>query len=1315
MFLGLLNFPMPIWFNKVTETFEIVDNAEKNLLKQLKSLVHALAPVDPIYDVTVQSRRNSSQPQQKITNLDVKFDDKYIVTLLDPEQGMVWIKNERLPTFLRSDCYFEYRLAKLLSQLECRPRLGMPQIDPKYRPWAIEIEEKSQVEEMEAMEIEKKSKAEDIVTDFNYWDENALISGQRESRMSKMITARAPSIQPEELVSEAGKVFSSFSIQPEELVSEAGKVSSSFSIQSSTETLQYPTGVPGSTSDVETAGISILDEVMAKILTGKRFDKLSQEKVVDGSCDSRFSRPRIVDGLVFESIPDRALDATDPVSFERTAETESILVREEKTKVKEKIDTRDKITGHKMQIRTDEGTTKERVSATDVTTTQSTETSLRDETKQHLDWNAQVAPNSNGSQAAQVNAEKSPAVNNVKSQGLSEGLGNESTVSDSSNEEDDIKGYCHVTPHHISNFKSRNGIEKFKTFLQGTAGEKYWWLWMDIERLKMTKDGKKKQCYLNKIRSRYLFSGGEYCMNIEIRARLGLSFITQWTVENLCMIQSDIVAPLLLYWGPRYCINQGYPIRHAGIILKNWQDRQLRPKSDVGPFSITPLDQIQIVCIPKEKSSPKNHKLHPSQRKMPIKRQSAKKSCSQNSVDTPHSNQEEKEHLFPSSCDTLTQGSKSMQPFEDLALREEKDLRNLKILMQITKYHEALCDHKIDDLLHALHNESRTGFYFTNFCKETGNELWSNGVDLWFELKEYQILFYADIFQPFKLKRQAQFIFATYTAEGAPADVKIDIENRKSIYNKLEPPFEELFDQLEEHVLILLLVPWVKMLDMDTTKFEKMELIEESRHLNSIYSKKLRELQRKVFPHKEFPTPAQSATRLLTAEDLKNSPNWKMVPQQFRDYTFNSLLRNRLQLEQFQEFLKENLAGMDLKCWLDIEAYRNIYSEEKENRDEMSKDIIKKYLNHKYFFGPTSPATKAQQEEVVMLAGGRNKLLHDLLSLMVGTELQNYAKARLERKWLPKFLASRAFIEGHHIRVQMEDVVEDQMLQKSRKKRELMKRIAGKWVTSSKEIIAFRKALLNPVTAQLFQRFVSPKGDLMENNVVFWLEVQKYKDLFHSHASEEIIQNKISVIINCFINSNIPPAVQINIPLEYAHRIISQRQEQGPYIFREAQLAVFGVLFQLWPAFSEFRQKLAIEAILPTLESRVGGKEKRRKFLMDESSTERTETSWYPSSGDTSRQRYSEIGSRSSGSQLSLKGGSGRKDGKTIKSEYDGEKLQIQSYGQKVSWSFSKYMEALDREKALTLREHNVDQQQNIPEFTTAGSSKNATTPTNFK
>lgn len=49
------------------------------------------------------------------------------------------------------------------------------------------------------------------------------------------------------------------------------------------------------------------------------------------------------------------------------------------------------------------------------------------------------------------------------------------------------------------------------------------------------------------------------------------------------------------------------------------------------------------------------------------------------------------------------------------------------------------------------------------------------------------------------------------------------------------------------------------------------------------------------------------------------------------------------------------------------------------------------------------------------------------------------------------------------------------------------------WMTSSKEILLFRRTLLKPVTSLQFQHFVALKGEFLENDVLFWLEVQKYK------------------------------------------------------------------------------------------------------------------------------------------------------------------------------------------------------------------------------
>ena len=46
------------------------------------------------------------------------------------------------------------------------------------------------------------------------------------------------------------------------------------------------------------------------------------------------------------------------------------------------------------------------------------------------------------------------------------------------------------------------------------------------------------------------------------------------------------------------------------------------------------------------------------------------------------------------------------------------------------------------------------------------------------------------------------------------------------------------------------------------------------------------------------------------------------IPDEFKDYSLDKLVHNRIELEHFRQFLSENYASMDLMCWMDIEAFR---------------------------------------------------------------------------------------------------------------------------------------------------------------------------------------------------------------------------------------------------------------------------------------------------------------------------------------------------------------------------------------------------------
>lgn len=63
------------------------------------------------------------------------------------------------------------------------------------------------------------------------------------------------------------------------------------------------------------------------------------------------------------------------------------------------------------------------------------------------------------------------------------------------------------------------------------------------------------------------------------------------------------------------------------------------------------------------------------------------------------------------------------------------------------------------------------------------------------------------------------------------------------------------------------------------------------------------------------------------------------------------------------------------------------------------------------------------------------------------------------------------------------------------------------------------------------------------------------QEMYHAHCEDSMITQKINTIINCFIDSQIPPSLQIDIPIEMADKILDRKYEKCPYLFREAQVS----------------------------------------------------------------------------------------------------------------------------------------------------------------
>ncbi|VTJ66481.1 Hypothetical predicted protein [Marmota monax] len=700
--------------------------------------------------------------------------------------------------------------------------------------------------------------------------------------------------------------------------------------------------------------------------------------------------------------------------------------------------------------------------------------------------------------------------------------------------------------HRTYDIGNRKEFERFKKFMKGTLGEKYLWLWMDIERLKVLKDPGRHQ-----------------------RA-------------------------------PRFCVTHSPSTEHATAELKFWHLRQEKPRKDIDPFPqmATLLPLRPKSCIPHITEVQKEDfsllQLPKSAKKLPRVKTATQKPLKNESLYLVSSKDDGIEkgsmHISESSkvirLTSFTDISECLKPQLDtrFAYTEEPKVKTIANI-------DALGGYDMENLLQSLYVENRAGFFFTKFCEDSGNKLWKNCVYFWFDLQAYHQLFYQETLQPFKVCKQAQ-----------------------------------------------------------------VELVEETRQLDSSCFRKLRALHKETLHKKDEGTTGETGTSVLSLSNVyKETEYWNNVPEEYKHFRFNDLLNNKLEFEHFRQFLEAHSSSMDLMCWIDIEQFRRITYSDLNQREAKSVYIKKKYLNKKYFFGPNSPATPYQQNQIMHLSGGWGKILHEQLDASILIEIQKHVLNRLENVWLPLFLASEQFAARQKIKVQMKDIADELLLQKHERKIGIWKPVESKWISSWSDIIAFRKALLNPVTARQFQRFVALKGDLLENGVLFWQEVQKYKDLCHSHCDGSVIQKKITTIINCFINSYIPPALQIDIPVEQAQKIIEHRKELGPYIFREAQMTIFGVLFKFWPQFCEFRKNLTDEKIMSVLERR---QEYSKKIK----------------SSSTDDEKLGKFGIKQYGSTT----------GSATKSALVTEPLQgLQAYGRQPTWCYSKYIEALEQERVL--------------------------------
>ncbi|KAK3091838.1 hypothetical protein FSP39_023074, partial [Pinctada imbricata] len=1283
-------------FNKETKGFEVVTDAKKEIAKQIKAAIRSQKRTPKIYKVV----KNHSfapiplipiEPDQGPDS--VAINTTYSVMTLNKEQGIHWIKEERLPAFLESRFYLEYRLGKLISQARVAGEKG------EFVLWTIDYKPKTKLRRKKSVEeIPQEDPKERLMKDMfvclgdtptsdaDAWFSSAQISSRTESTYSTLARPKSAEVSRRPVSARPVSAYSTVEgyRRPESGIGTSIRSSVYSGLNSKMSSY---------TDHDEDVYSSKLFAVEGKPMIHKPSENIfSVTDDYSGSQGRPFSStvyttPRMepieVDdesGLdVTDSDSNASKDKQDDVEDDDNVDDENSTAESQDSIVFKNIDDIGAAVVRAILTRSIGQLTNksDREVLNDEDLLRMLPSSAKSLTVDMLD---RISLLEEEEDQKAVEEEKEEEIVDTSKSGKKKDGGGESDADSLLDSEDDYEEgdeFFRKSKQKTHSLTTRKGIEEFKKFLEGTAGERNWHLWLDIDRLRWMYGPDNKvdvqtrqmqiQQHLIFLREQYHKPGAMYELSREQKNELGLVENVSWEVDKLLSVQSKIAEPLIIYWAPRYLLKQMTTTEPDKNQLYH-NLKRMKSEDTISPYPNPPTATLLPLrpksCMPRIRQSPQiilePPTLHNPQESTSLPKTSPpvglRRTYAPATLQHPASAvkakmEENRKRLLtselvvekklkpriksapstlsrssskPSICPQSARTESVKTAVESPPPSRPSTAGSSRSDVASSAKSEFVGGRRMEALLNALHHERESGGFFQKFVERSGNKLWDNCLSFWQAVQEYHLLFYAEVIDPYIADRKARAIYSQYVVVAAPRNIGCGHDARVAIYKCLDPPFEDLFDDAEEYALSVLYVAFVQMTSVDMKTYGKVSLIEVKHHLKT-RSKYVLNLQKRG---------------LIT-----------------------------------EQFLAENYASMDLLCWMDIEHFRRMPQNDEKRRDEKAKEIKNKYLNKKYFFGPSSPAGQEGQDKVMAAGGGYGKLLQDRPPNPVILEAQKYVAERLERKWLPLFLATQEFAERQKPKAGMDDVVDDVLVQKKKKSAAVRSMLESKWVSSSKDIIVFRKALLNPITALQFRRYVSIKGDSLENDVLFWLEVQRFKvrDLSCPH-SDSLVPQKIMSIIGCFIESTIPPALQIDIPPELAEKIAERKHERNPYIFREAQLIVFRYLFGHWNDFVQFRSNLADEKILPTIERRrrhAKIKERQRQKEMEDRAAreaERRAALGLPPEIDEDDENFHDpFASYHAGSQ---------EDEDEAGTTHGGEK-------DKISWSYSSYMAALQQEDIL--------------------------------
>ncbi|XP_062501166.1 regulator of G-protein signaling protein-like [Corticium candelabrum] len=345
----------------------------------------------------------------------------------------------------------------------------------------------------------------------------------------------------------------------------------------------------------------------------------------------------------------------------------------------------------------------------------------------------------------------------------------------------------------------------------------------------------------------------------------------------------------------------------------------------------------------------------------------------------------------------------------------------------------------------------------------------------------------------------------------------------------------------------------------------------------------------------------------ITEEVVEAKPSVQLdagvaINQLTRPKKFHQVLLNLDYREHFRCFLTMQEAEIPLQFWVAV------YEMKRQCRTHTEAQETARQIKRRFFSKAMRKGAALQCKEKLITDIGAAE---DVSPADLFTAASLVAQS-LKKQWFSYYRNTLPPAEGDDeedeevIDVKAVMIATRPQLTRQRKTRYL-------WTTCIKRICHFRRGLSSKITRRAFKRYLNlqkfmPDGQrkpeyamrkIMKNSQLisisrltydldFWVEVDKYKQMAdeagmpwgeQTREEEAFIQRKAFAVINCFLDSVVPPKIQVNVSTEVVNKIVDNAAcgTIKRSIFHAASMQIFNVLAHYWKRFCCHRAGLEAE------------------------------------------------------------------------------------------------------------------------------------------